>query len=188
MTRPAVFLDRDGTLNREVHYLARVEDFEWLPGTIDGLAALDRAGYALVVVTNQSGIAQGLLDTTELNAIHARMAADLAQAGVALAGVYFCPHHPELGQDPWRCDCDCRKPRTGMLRRALRELDLDPARSWFVGDSLRDLEAGHAIGARSILVRTGKGADQGPAVTRALPDAAQVDDLAAAARHILAHG
>ncbi|MEE2939572.1 MAG: D-glycero-beta-D-manno-heptose 1,7-bisphosphate 7-phosphatase [Planctomycetota bacterium] len=158
--RPAVFLDRDGTINVDVDYLADPARFELLPGAADGLARLGAAGFALVVVTNQSGVARGLLDEDDLARIHERMIADLAAHGVTLDLVLHCPHHPTEGSGAHRADCSCRKPRPGMLLEAAGRLDLDLGASWCVGDSLRDLEAAVAVGARGVLVRTGKGAAQ----------------------------
>lgn len=185
--RPAVFLDRDGTLNVEVDYLADPARFELLPGSAEGLARLAAAGFALVLVTNQSGIARGILDEETLARIHARMAADLAAHGVTLDLVLHCPHHPTQGSGAHRADCSCRKPRPGMLLEAAGRLDLDLGASWCVGDSLRDLEAAAAVGARGILVRTGKGAAQEAALDR-VPGAepAVVDGLGDAAALILA--
>ena len=187
--RKAIFLDRDGTLNVEVHYLADPERFAWIPGSREALRKLQDAGFALIVVTNQSGIAQGLLTEEILASIHARMVEDLEQDGVRLDGIYHCPHHPRLGSAPWVGDCDCRKPKPGMLLQAERECDLDWNGSWIVGDSLRDVEAGRALGLPGILVRTGKGAAQ----ERDLPPAWRpqthvVDDLAASVPLILADG
>ena len=157
----AVFLDRDGTLNRDVHYLARAEDFEWIPGVLPALADLQRAGWALVVVTNQSGIAQGKLTLLDLEAIHARMVAELSDQGIRLDGIYHCPHHPTLGaQGQTPGPCPCRKPAPGMLLQAAEELQLDLKNSWMVGDSVRDLQAAGHLDMPSILVRTGKGAEQ----------------------------
>ncbi|MDF1836390.1 MAG: D-glycero-beta-D-manno-heptose 1,7-bisphosphate 7-phosphatase [Planctomycetota bacterium] len=161
MLKPAVFLDRDGTLNKDVHYLSRAEDFDWIPGVLPALADLQRAGWALVVVTNQSGIAQGKLSEADLEAIHDRMAFELQQHGIQLQGIYHCPHHPTLGaagQQPG--PCPCRKPAPGMLLQACEDLGLDPKRSWMVGDSIRDLQAGEHLEIPGILVRTGKGAEQ----------------------------
>ncbi len=191
MSQKAIFLDRDGTLNREVHYLAKVEDFEWLPGARKALVDLQAAGFALVVITNQSGIAQGMLEPEDLDVIHVRMQADLTEDGVTLAGIYHCPHHPHLGRAPWVRSCECRKPKSGMLQDAIRDLDLDPSRSFAVGDSLRDLQAGLTLGIPGFLVRTGKGAKQEPQIEQELgPDWAQhaqvCDDLAQAAERILA--
>ncbi len=183
MTRPAVFLDRDGTLNREVDYLARPEDLELLPRVGAALRSLAEAGFALVVVTNQSGIARGLFTLTELALIHERLHELLAAQGVELDAIEFCPHHPEFTGP-----CTCRKPAPGMLLRAVADLDLDPAASWIVGDSERDLAAGRAIGARGILVLTGKGEAEAERMRRAgRPPEGTAPDLAAAAASILAH-
>lgn len=180
--RPAVFLDRDGTINREVDYLADPALFELLPGVPAALRALAAAGYALIVVTNQSGVARGLLDQATLDAIHARMVRELAAEGVEFAAVESCPHHPEFPARESLPPCSCRKPLPGMLLRAAEALGIDLARSWMVGDSLRDLQAGHAAGTRSVLVHTGKGLEQSSAVRAALPDFQAVDIAAAAAR------
>lgn len=155
--RPAVFLDRDGTLNREVDYLADPAGLELLPGVGEALRELADAGYRLVVVTNQSGVARGLLDEPTLLRVHDALRAALARHGVALDRIAYCPHHPEVGPPPYRRSCECRKPRPGLLADAARELDLDLERSWIVGDSERDLLAGAALGLPGVLVATGKG-------------------------------
>ncbi|MBL6721130.1 MAG: D-glycero-beta-D-manno-heptose 1,7-bisphosphate 7-phosphatase [Planctomycetes bacterium] len=152
--RAAIFLDRDGTLNREVDYLRRVEDLELLPGVARALERLSAAGFALVVVTNQSGIGRGLLDEEQLAAIHARLRVELRSEGVELLDVLWCPHLPP--EEPGGEACACRKPAAGMLLEAARRHGLDLERSWTVGDSLRDAEAGAAAGTRPALVRTGK--------------------------------
>lgn len=185
--RPAVFLDRDGTINREVDYLADPALFELLPGVPEGLARLSAAGFALVVVTNQSGIARGLLDEDVLARIHGRMDADLATHDVAVDLVLYCPHHPTEGTGYFRADCSCRKPEPGMMLEAAGRLGLDLRRSWCVGDSLRDLEAAAAVGSRGILVRTGKGATQEAGADRMKgPRPLVVDGFADAAAAILA--
>jgi len=181
--RPAVFLDRDGTLNVEVDYLADPERFELLPGVGEALARLAAAGFALVVVTNQSGVARGLVSPAALEAIHARMRRDLAASGVALDLVLACPHHPAVGPPHLRADCGCRKPRPGMLVEASARLGLDLDRSFCVGDSVRDAEAARRVGATGIVVRTGKGADQEARAREAGFEV--VDDLAAAVDRIL---
>lgn len=181
--RPAVFLDRDGTLNREVDYLTEVADFELLPGAAEALRDLQAAGYLLVVVTNQSAIARGMMDAERLDEIHAEMTRLLSDAGVHLDHVAACPHHPDTGP------CTCRKPQPGMLLEATRTLGIDLTTSYVVGDSLRDLQAGEAIGVRGILVATGKGAGQEHAA-RTTGRAVEpfVPDLRAAADWILARG
>ena len=188
--RPAVFLDRDGTLNRELEgALARTNQLELLEGAARSAARLAAAGFALVVVSNQSAVARGWCGLDEVRTVNAELARSLAAAGAPLAGVYVCPHHPDAGPPPYRRVCACRKPAAGLLRRAARELGLDLARSWIVGDALRDLYAGRAVGARAVLVRTGKGEREAARLVE-LGEPAPVlcDDLAAAAEHILAQG
>ena len=155
----AVFLDRDGTLNREVNYLADPAQLELLPGVAEGLSRLARAQWLLCVVTNQSGVARGLVSEEALDAIHGRLREMLASEGAHLDWIGHCPHHPEHGPPDLRRACDCRKPEPGLLLRAAAELDIDLTRSWMVGDSARDLEAGRSAGCRSILVGTGNGAE-----------------------------
>lgn len=185
--RPAVFLDRDGTINVEVDYLADPADLELLPGVPAAVAALNRADFRVVVVTNQSGIARGVLDEAALETIHDALTARLARAGARVDAIYHCPHHPTEGVPPWRASCECRKPRPGMLVRAAAELGLDLTRSWIVGDSVRDLEAGAALGVPGILVATGKGALERASLARiAAPTPLFLPDLPAAVRHILA--
>lgn len=184
--RPAVFLDRDGTLNRELDYLSDPEQFELLPGVAPALRALAEAGFALVVVTNQSGVARGLFSETRLLEIHRRMQQLLCAQGVQLDGIEYCPHHPQVGGAAYRRNCTCRKPLPGMLERAALTLGLELGASWIIGDSWRDLEAGEHVGARGILVRTGKGAEQERQLeARGARMPIVVDDLAAAGALIL---
>lgn len=151
--RAAVFLDRDGTLHRELERAPRsFDELEFFPSVAPALRALSAAGLPLVVVTNQSAVASGDVSAAELDALHAELA---RRFGIAAA--YACPHHPERGLPPYVRACPCRKPRSGLLERACAEHELDPRRSWIVGDARRDLEAGLALGARAILVLTGKG-------------------------------
>ena len=158
--RPAVFLDRDGTLVREVDFLCDPDELELLPGVPQSLQRLAQAGYALVVTTNQSAIARGMIDEAQLNRIHERLERELAQHGVDLDRIDWCPHHPTVGDPPWRARCDCRKPRPGMIQRSIAALDLDPQRSWTIGDSERDLAAGAALSIPGILVTTGRGSQE----------------------------
>jgi len=153
-SRPAVFLDRDGTLNVEKNYLYRVEDWEWIPGAVDAIRRLNSAGYAVVVVTNQAGIARGLYGEPELQRLHAWVDADARRADARIDAYYHCPHHPDHGA---REMCDCRKPAPGMLLRAAAEHGLDLSRSFIIGDRESDLEAGSRCGARPLLVGTGYG-------------------------------
>jgi len=157
--RPAVraaFLDRDGVINWEKNYLHRVEDFEFLPGAVAAMRRLQDAGYLLVVVTNQSGLARGLFTEADYAAVTQHMKAGLARAGVELAGVYRCPHLPDASVAAYRVDCNCRKPRPGMLQRAAAELGIEPRISILFGDKSSDVAAGRAAGVGQCwLVRSG---------------------------------
>jgi D-glycero-D-manno-heptose 1,7-bisphosphate phosphatase len=143
----AVFLDRDGTLVRDPGYLHDPALVELLPGVAEGLAALARAGWTLVVVSNQSGIARGLYGPDAFEAVMQRIQQLLAPYGAHLAGWYFCPHHPDLTGP-----CDCRKPGVALFERAAQDLALDLARSWFVGDRLKDVEPALRLGGRGVLI------------------------------------
>ena len=187
MTR-AVFLDRDGTMIEEADYLRRVEDIRLFPWTVDAIRALNRAGLAVVVVTNQSGIARGMLTEPQLHEIHAAIDRTLRDGGAAVAAYYYCPHHPERGRVTELVGpCGCRKPAPGLVERAARELGLDPARSFVVGDKWADVGLARAVGARGILVRTGYGAAQERAPDAAVTADVIVDNLAGAASWILGH-
>jgi len=183
VTRAAVFLDRDGTLIDELGYLARPEGVRLFPGAATAVRALNEADLAVVVVTNQSGIARGLFGEPELAAVHARLREELARQGARLDGILHCPHHPDFG-----APCACRKPAPGLLLEAARRLGLALGASWLVGDGKRDLEAGwQAELAGTVLVRTGKGAQ---ALAELTPEERArtlvAADLAEAARLVLA--
>jgi D-glycero-D-manno-heptose 1,7-bisphosphate phosphatase len=150
-SRRFVLLDRDGTLIVEKHYLSDPEQVELIEGAADGLRRLAARGLGLVVVSNQSGIGRGFFDTTRLAEIHERLLRELRAEGVALDGIFVCPHHPDER-------CACRKPRTGLALRAAAELGFDPARAFVVGDMASDVALGRALGATTLLVRTGHGA------------------------------
>lgn len=155
MNRPAAFLDRDGVINVDHGYVYRCEDFSFVPGVLAAAADLARAGHALVVITNQSGIGRGLYGEADFHRLTDWMREQFAAAGAPLAGVYFCPHHPTDAQGQYRRDCDCRKPAPGLLLQAARELDLDLAHSIMFGDKRSDLQAGAAAGVpRRVLLGT----------------------------------
>lgn len=144
--RQAAFLDRDGVINRDRAYVSRWEDFEFVPGAIDAMRRLKQAGYALVVVTNQSGIARGYYSEAQYQALTAAMQQALADAGAAVDAVYHCPHHPKGQLAELALDCDCRKPAPGMILRAAKELNLSLPDSILVGDKPSDIEAARAAG------------------------------------------
>jgi D-glycero-D-manno-heptose 1,7-bisphosphate phosphatase len=155
--RPAVFLDRDGTMIREVQFLRRPEDVHWLPATIDAVRMLKRAGFLVCVATNQSGVGRGLYSEDDVRRIHEVMAGVLDTAEASIDAWYFCPHHPDAALPAFRQVCDCRKPKAGMARQAAGTFDVDLDRSFVVGDRLTDIALATGVGARGILVRTGYG-------------------------------
>jgi len=152
--QPAVFLDRDGTLIREVGYLCRPEQMELLDGAAAALRALRSGGFKIVVVTNQSAVARGWLTEAALNELHRLLRDRLANLGALLDGIYYCPHHPTEGIGAYRLACDCRKPNPGMIHRAAGELALDPSRSFVVGDQNVDRELALRVGATPVSVRS----------------------------------
>jgi len=182
---PAVFVDRDGTLNREVDYLRRVADLRLLPGAAAALRSLTAAGFAVVVVTNQSGVARGLIAPATLVAIHRTLQRRLARAGGELAGIYVCPHHPEAGVPPLQRRCRCRKPAAGLVHRAVRELDLDLTRSYCVGDGAVDIGLAAATGTPAVLVLTGHGRRTRAALGPGAPIAHVAANFRAAAEWII---
>ena len=163
MSRPAVFLDRDGTLIEERGYLDRLDLLTIFPWTGDALRLLKRAGYATVVVTNQAAISRGIIDEPFLATVHREMDARLAPSGGTIDRYYFCPHSAEATLDRYRQSCRCRKPAPGMIEQACREMDLDAHRSVMVGDRWLDVGCGQAAGTRAVLVRTGHGAHEAEA-------------------------
>jgi len=179
--RPAVFLDRDGTLNRERGYVARPAELEVLPGAAAAVRALDAAGWPVVVVTNQSGIAKGLYTEADLARVHAEL--HLALAGIP-RGYFHCPHHPEFGDGAG--PCACRKPADGLLRQAARVLDLSLDGSILIGDSARDLLPARAFAMRTVLVRSGKPwqAELARLTASGLTPALVADDLGDAVRRL----
>jgi D-glycero-D-manno-heptose 1,7-bisphosphate phosphatase len=184
-SRRAVFLDRDGTIIEEVGYLDRAERVEFYPWTIDAIRTFNRAGLAVVMISNQSGVARGFFTETVVDRVHAHMAAMLAEGGARIDAYYYCPHHPDGKVAGYARPCDCRKPGRGLVDRAVRELDVDPARSFVVGDRWVDVALARAVGARGVLVRTG----YGMSVEQQRPDDltadAVADNLIAAASWIL---
>lgn len=153
--RPAIFLDRDGTINVEKNYLHLAKAWEWIPGAIEALVQLKSAGYLLVIISNQAGIARGYYPESDLLDLHAWVSQQLLAVHAEIDAFYFCPHHPDFSKG----DCDCRKPSPGLILRAAREWNIDIARSWMIGDKLSDVQAGFAAGCQNILVRTGYGAE-----------------------------
>jgi D-glycero-D-manno-heptose 1,7-bisphosphate phosphatase len=153
----AVFLDRDGTINKEVSFLSDANDVELERGAVEGLKALQCAGFQLVVVSNQSGVARGYFDEKAVKRANGALSRMLAARGVTILRFYYCPHHPEGSVAQYSRVCDCRKPEPGLLLRAAQDADIDLGASYSVGDSARDLSAGRRAGTRTVLVLTGYG-------------------------------
>jgi len=175
MTKRFILLDRDGTLNVERNYLSDPDQLELFSGVGKALAELRAMGFGLVVVTNQSGVGRGYFTLERVHEIHERLKRMLAADGAVIDGIYICPHHPDVA-------CDCRKPLPGMARQAIAEFGFDPAQAIVIGDKEADIDLGKAIGAQTILVRTGWGADTEKR-GQCRPDVI-VDDLPAAAAWI----
>lgn len=134
----AIFLDRDGTINVEKHYLYKIEDFEFLPGVVEALKALQEAGYLLIIITNQSGIARGYYTEEDFQKLNDWMISTLKQHGVMITDVYFCPHLPDAEVEFYRKDCSCRKPKLGLYRQAVLDYNILLSKSYAIGDKIRD--------------------------------------------------
>ena len=179
--KPAIFLDRDGVINKDNGYVSQRDDFEFIEGTIEACIEFQKKGYLLVVITNQSGIARGLFSEDQFNTLTEWMDWSMADRGVDLDGIYYCPHHSEEGQGEYKIDCECRKPKPGMLMNAIEDLNIDVEASILIGDKVSDLQAGIAAGVKTnYLVRSGKKiTEQGETLATAI-----FDDLAAIAKMI----
>lgn len=173
----AVFLDRDGTLNPDPGYISDPDTFNLFPGVGEALARLQHAGFLLILITNQSGIARGLITNEQLAAIHEKMQTQLNAAGARIDAIYHCPHHPDYPPVDGVSDCNCRKPRPGLIERALRDHKIDPASSYMVGDRSSDIKIALATAVKPIFI--------GPAPLPNYAEVATFPDLAAAATWIL---
>ena len=157
MGRRAIIMDRDGTVCEEVGYVNHVDRVKLLPRSAEAIRTANEAGFQTVVVTNQAGVARGYFAESLIDEAHDRVRELLSKDGARLDGIYYCPHHPEVGQGAYRKSCSCRKPSTGMLERARDEMGIDLGASYMVGDTVKDIEAGHRAGATTVLVLTGYG-------------------------------
>lgn len=157
MNRIGIFLDRDGTINEEVDYLSSPLDLHLIPGAADAIREANESGFKVFIITNQSGIARGILTEERLAEIHAALVSALARQHATIDKIYYCPHHPDFGEPPFRAVCNCRKPGTGMIDAAVREFGIDISKSFVIGDRMLDVQTGNNAGAASILVLTGYG-------------------------------
>jgi D,D-heptose 1,7-bisphosphate phosphatase len=157
MKNIAVFLDRDGTINKEVDLLYKKEQFELLPGVGKAIKKLNSKELKVIVITNQPVIARGLCTEKDVNEIHKLMITQLKKFSAFLDGIFFCPHHPDANLESYRKNCDCRKPNIGLLKKAAKKFNLDLKKCFMVGDSTRDIKTGKAAGCKTVLVKTGYG-------------------------------
>lgn len=155
-----VFLDRDGTINVEVGYLSRPEDFVMIDGAAEAIKLLNDAGFVVVVVSNQSGVARGYFTEEDVMKVNDRMLFELNVKGAFVDAVYYCPHHPDFGDEKYKVDCECRKPKTGMVEKAKEELGISTEGSFVVGDHKGDIELGKNIGAKTVLLLSGHGSEE----------------------------
>ena len=155
--RRAVFIDRDGTISEEVGYVNHPSRYRVFPYSAEAVRLLNERGWLAVLVTNQAGVARGYFAEEMVGVVHNLLARELERNGARLDAVYYCPHHPSVGEAPYRLDCDCRKPRPGLVRRAAEDLNVDLARSWMVGDRYGDIEMARNAGLRSCFVLSGYG-------------------------------
>ena len=172
--RPAVFLDRDGTMIHDVGYLGRREDLRWFSWTIEAIRLLNRAGFAVCVTTNQGGIGLGFYEEQFVLDLHREMSETVEAAGAHIDGWYYCPHYPTAVIDNLRVDCECRKPKAGMVRQAAEQLPIDLSRSYVVGDKTADVGLAKAVGAKAVLVMTGHGESEIRRHNGTVPDASFV--------------
>jgi D-glycero-D-manno-heptose 1,7-bisphosphate phosphatase len=170
-SKPAAFLDRDGTIIRDTEYLRDPEQVELLPGAANAIKRLNDAGWPVIVITNQSGIARGLLTEQDYERVRMRVDKLIAEEGARIDATYHCPHHPDFSGR-----CDCRKPGTKLYQDAAREHDLDPAKSWFVGDRLRDVSPADHFGGRSVMLIVDSTPDADRAAATARVTAASLAD------------
>lgn len=179
MQRRAIFIDRDGTINVEKNYLFKFEDWEWIPGAVDAIRMFNEAGFLVIVISNQAGVARGYYGADDIEKLHASVTRVLESQNVKVDGYYYCPHHPEFGDNR---ECDCRKPAPGMILEAQRDWDIDLAHSYMIGDKASDIEVALAAGVHPVMVATGYGSAERHSIDSRVP---YVADLLAAANFIL---
>nr|AHZ45560.1 histidinol phosphatase-related protein [uncultured bacterium] len=183
--RPAIFLDRDGTLIEDVDYLSALDQMILFPWTVDALRLLSRAGFLIVVVTNQSAVARGMVTEDFIHETHAELNERLARGGTHIDAFYFCPYHPEAPLAHYRRNARCRKPEPGMIEDAARDLTIDLTRSWMVGDRWIDVATGRGAGVRAVLVKSGHAARTREAATPGIEADAILNNLMEAVAWIL---
>ncbi|HKR11992.1 MAG TPA: HAD family hydrolase [Pyrinomonadaceae bacterium] len=157
MKRPAVFIDRDGTISEEVGYVNHPSRFRVFPYSAEAIRILNENGWLAILITNQAGVARGYFAEDVILKVHDQLQRDLLNGSAKLDAIYYCAHHPSVGEPPYRHDCDCRKPKTGLIQHAARDFDIDTAASWMAGDRYSDVELAHNAGLRSAFLLSGYG-------------------------------
>ena len=157
MKRRAVFMDRDGTISEEIGYVNHPARYRVFPYAAKAVHLLNESGYLAILVTNQAGVARGYFTEDLIGEVHSILRRELEREGAHLDAIYYCAHHPSVGQEPYRADCDCRKPRPGLIRRAAEEFDINLAESWMIGDRYSDVELARNAGVRAAFVLSGYG-------------------------------
>ena len=155
--KKAIFMDRDGTISEEVGYVNHISRFKVIDRTPEAISLINRSDFLAIAVTNQAGVARGYFKEDMIWRVHEKLANILKEKNAHLDAIYYCPHHPKEGQEPYRKDCNCRKPKTGMIDAAKKDLDIDLTKSYMIGDKLSDVEFAHKVGSKGILVLTGYG-------------------------------
>lgn len=157
MKRPAVFIDRDGTISEEVGYINHPSRFQLFPFAAAAIKLLNNQGWLAVIITNQAGVARGYFSEAMIQTVHENLRQSLNQSGARVDAIYYCAHHPSVGEPPYRKDCECRKPKPGLIKQAAKDLDIELERSWMIGDRYGDIELAHNAGVHSGLVLSGYG-------------------------------
>ena len=170
MKKPAVFIDRDGTINEQMGHINHLSRFVLLPGVPEAIGLLNVAGFLAIVVSNQSGVAQGYAPLELVHEVHRKLESALRGSGAFLDGVFFCPHHPRGTVSGYTMECGCRKPKTGLIDQARKTFEIDMARSYVVGDRCQDIQLGHRCGLQAILVKTGYGRGEAEYVLPCVPE------------------
>jgi D-glycero-D-manno-heptose 1,7-bisphosphate phosphatase len=153
----AVFIDRDGTISEEVGYVNHLSRFKLFPYSAEAIKLLNESGWLAILVTNQAGVARGYFTEDVIHSVHRQLTSELESAGARLDGIYFCAHHPTVGEPPYRVDCECRKPKPGLIMQAAQDFSIDLTQSWMVGDRYSDIEVARNAGLRSAFVLSGYG-------------------------------
>lgn len=157
MKRPAVFIDRDGTISEEVGYVNHPSRFRLFPYSAEAIKLLNDSGWFAILITNQAGVARGYFSEDVITSVHHRLRGDLEKSSARLDAIYYCAHHPTVGEPPYRSDCDCRKPKTGLIERAVQDFEIDRGASWMIGDRYGDVELARNAGLHSAFVLSGYG-------------------------------